>query len=436
MQKRLGWCCVSVLLAVAGCDNPPAATDAGPIADTGTDTGAPPVDAGVDSGAGNGCELTGYPALDLETVHRFSDLPTAMARAPGRDEIFVVLRGGQIRIMALDGTVTAAPFLNVASLIGTPAPSSSDEYGLLGLAFHPDYATNGLFYIAYTAVAGAAFEDRLAIGTRSTASPDEADATVTDILVTADPRSNHNGGILQFGPDGFLYYGLGDGGRQGDPDLNGQDVNEALGKIHRISVGPGIATYEIPPGNPFADGSAGLATIWAYGFRNPWRFSFDRLTGDFYIADVGQDEWEEIDFVPAGTGAGENFGWSACEGTHDFRGDGACDALGAAHHGPIYEYSHSGSDFATGGSASITGGFVYRGSAIPGLNGAYLFGDTTTATIGALRQCGAETREVTAFSSSTSISGICAPTTFGDDAAGEIYIGCYGSNEIVRIIPG
>ncbi len=435
MTKRLGWF-FSILVAVAGCDTAPAAmTDAGgPLPDTGTgdvDTGTPPVDdAGPADAAvvGTGCELSGYPALDLLTLHAFSDLPTAMARAGGRDEIFVVLRSGTIRIMnATDGSVVATPFLDISSRLGG-TPHASDEWGLLGLAFHPDYATNGLFYIAYTASVGGAYEDRVAVGTRSTGSADMADATVTDIMVTADPRPNHNGGILQFGPDGFLYYGLGDGGEQGDPSHRGQNVMLALGKVHRLSVGPGIATFDIPPTNPFADGTAGLATIWGYGFRNPWRLSFDRLTGDMYIADVGQDTWEEVDFVPAGTGAGDNFGWSVCEGTHNF-GGGDCAGL-AGHHAPIFEYSHSG-EYSSGGSGSITGGFVYRGTAIPGLVGAYLFGDTTSAEFGALRQCGTETREPTRL---TSLSGLCAPTTFGDDAAGELYVACYGSNEIVRIV--
>ncbi len=444
MQKQLGLC-VSILLASAGCDNPAVVdsdafithdasvppVDVGPDAGVGPDVGVgSEAGVGPDAGTPSGCELSGYPDLDLEVVRAFSDLPTAMARAGGREEIFVVLRGGEIWIMdPTDGSIGATPFLDVSSRLGG-TPSGSDEWGLLGLAFHPDYATNGLFYFAYTPDVGAAYEDRVAVASRSSTSPDEADpSTIEDIFVVPDPRPNHNGGILEFGPDdGLLYYGLGDGGEQGDPSNRAQNTSIALGKIHRFQVGPTITGYAIPPGNPFADGAGGLDTIWAYGLRNPWRLSFDRATGDMYIADVGQNAWEEISFVPAGTGAGDNFGWKVCEGTNDYAGSD-CAAL-ADHHGPIFEYSHS-SEFASGGIGSITGGFVYRGSAIPGLVGAYLFGDTTSAEFGALRQCGTETREPMRL---TSLSGLCAPTTFGEDNAGELYVGCYGSNEVVRIV--
>jgi glucose/arabinose dehydrogenase len=424
MQKQLGWC-VSVLLAVAGCDPAPVTTDAGPA-----DTGTPPVDAGQDAGPIDGCSLSGYPALDLQELHQFSDVPTAIAIAPGRDEIFVALRGGEVRIMdATTGELTTTPFLDIGPQLGG-MPNGADEWGLLGIAFHPGYATNGLLYIAYTAdLGGATYTDRVAVVSRSTDDPDHADSgTIVTLIETADPRPNHNGGILQFGPDGLLYYGLGDGGEQGDPSHRGQNTMLALGKIHRIAVGPGIATYDIPPGNPFADGTAGLPTIWAYGFRNPWRFSFDRANGDMYIGDVGQDQWEEVDFVAAGTGAGDNFGWSVCEGTHPFN-FGDCAGL-ADHHGPIFEYSHGDDTYAGSGSGSITGGFVYRGSTIPALTGAYLFGDYTSSVYGALRYCDGETREPMPLD----IANPCAPATFGEDADGEMLVGCIDDGTVRRII--
>jgi glucose/arabinose dehydrogenase len=433
-----------------GIDGGPGA-DAGPGTDTGVvvDTGTPldmggMVDAFSGPDAGSGCELTSYPPLTLSMLARISDLPTSISTAPGRTDLFVVGRGGRVFIVdATSGTVGTTPFLDVSSRLGG-TPSRSDEWGLLGLAFHPDYATNGLAYIAYTAEvgpgpapdcngvdpsAGPAFEDRVAVIQRSASSPDQA-TFMADIFTIPDPRWNHNGGQLGFGPDdGLLYYAVGDGGEQGDPCDRARDVNVDLGKIHRFHVGPGIATYEVPATNPFASGG-GHGTIWAYGLRNAWRFSWDRRTHDMYIGDVGQNEWEEIDFLAAGTGAGTDFGWSTCEGTHDF--NGSCASL-TSDTLPILEYSHhDGTLMRTTGNASVTGGYVYRGSMIPGLNGAYLFADEVSSVVAAIRNCPGTPVTATRLDD---ITGICQnPTTFGEDTNGELLIAC-ASGRIFRILP-
>lgn len=467
MTKRLFFGCALALVTVAGCgggDTP--GTDAGPGTDTGphgTDTGvdaatdafvaAPDTsvdsgsttpdagtDTGSDAGVSSGCELGNtYPPMRLALFHDFPALPVGMSLAPGRDDLFVVLRRGEIWIAApATGNVGATPFLDMTARLGG-TPTGMAEWGLLGLAFHPDYATNGLFYVAYTARSGSTvtdcggatvtgYEDRIAVGTRSTTSPDVG-VLGADIFTIPDPASNHNGGQLSFGPDGYLYYGVGDGGEQGDPCHRAPDTSLALGKIHRFQVGPGIATYNPAPGNPFI-GGGGLATIWAYGLRNPWRFTWDRQTSDMYVADVGQNHWEEIDFLPAGTAPGTNFGWSVCEGTHDF--NGTCASL-TGDVLPIAEYAHSDPNFSAGGNGSITGGFVYRGSALPGLRGAYLFADEVASEFGALRNCPGMPVTAThiTFMGTTSCGN---PVTFGEDRNGELLVSCYADTNIYRIV--
>ena len=416
-------------------------TGGGTDAASGNDA-ATSVDAfvGTDAAVSNGCELGNtYPTLHLSLLHVFSDLPVSLVMAPGRTDIFVVTRGGRVFVMnATSGTVLATPFVDISSRLGG-VPSASAEWGLLGMAFHPDYQTNGLFYLAYTPRAGMnpvdcmgtapgpAYEDRVAAGVRATA---DTGTWTADIFTIPDPRSNHNGGELAFGPDGFLYYSVGDGGEQGDPCHRALDTTLPLGKIHRFQVGPGIATYNAAPGNPFIAGG-GLATIWAYGVRNPWRFSWDRRTHDMYIADVGQNMWEEIDFVAAGTGAGSNFGWSTCEGTHNF--NGTCTA--ASGIAPIAEYTHSGDPIMhTAANASITGGYVYRGAAIPGLRGGYVYADEVTSYFAALRNCPG--MPVTPTSLASISNAQCQnPTTFGEDANGELLVGCYGDSGVYRITP-
>lgn len=414
---------------------PDTGVDAGMVTpvDMGTppvDMGTPAVDMGMDAGMAStdGCELGNtYPALDLDLVGTAPAIPVGIMLAPGRDDLFLVLRRGQIVIMnPTTGDVGATPFLDVSSRLGG-TPTGSDEWGLLGLAFHPDYETNGLVYIAYTAAVGGAYEDRVAVATRATA---DTATFGSDIFTISDPRSNHNGGQLGFGPDdGFLYYGVGDGGEQGDPSHRGQDTSVALGKIHRFEVGPGIATYNPAPGNPFI-GGGGLATIWAYGLRNPWRFSWDRRTHDMYIGDVGQDTWEEIDYLPAPLTAGTNFGWSVCEGTHDF--NGTCSSL-TGDVLPITEYNHSDTVLMhTSGNASVTGGYVYRGTAIAGLNGAYFYADEVSSQVAVLRNCRGTPVTPVAVDFATATCG--NPTSFGEDANGEILVACFSGRQIYRIV--
>jgi len=253
----------------------------------------------------------------------------------GSGRLFIIEKPGRIRLLE-NGQLLPTPFLD----IGDRVNDDSNEMGLLGLAFHPNYAQNGFFYVNYTGAGGNTFISRFQ------ASGNSADPNSESILLKVDqPFPNHNGGVLVFGPDGYLYAGLGDGGAQGDPFGNAQNVDVLLGKILRIDV-DSAQPYAIPPDNPFGN------EILHYGLRNPWRISFDRLTGDLFIADVGQGEWEEIDFVPAGSRGGLNFGWDYYEGNHDYDPQG----IAGEYVFPVAEYSHAE------GGCSVTGGHVYRGS--------------------------------------------------------------------------
>lgn len=401
-----------------GLDAPVAMTDA-PVTMTDAPVARP------DAPGATGCELTGYPTLAQAAFITGLSSPIYMTQAPGSTDFFVVERGGRVRVADASGTLVATPFLDIRARTGNP--TGSDERGLLGLAFHPDYETNGLFYVAYTPTSGTA-ENVVAVGRRASARVAEAD--VTPILRIPDFAGNHNGGCLQFGPDGELYVGTGDGGGSGDPRGNGQDETQLLGKILRIHVDATTGTsYTIPAGNPFS--APDRPEIWATGLRNPWRFSFDRLTGDLWIGDVGQNQWEEIDVELAGTGGGENYGWSVCEGLVNFGATSTCSL--PDHHAPIVVQRHTG-DPVVGGSVSVTGGYVYRGSDIPGLNGAYLFGDFGYNWVAALRYCGGEVREYRELDelNDTCPGGIAS---FAEGHDGELYMVCLGGT-VRRILPG
>lgn len=294
----------------------------------------------------------------------------------GSGRLFVVERCGQIRIVE-NGAVRATPFLNLGTSPGTNVISCGGERGLLGLAFHPSYETNGLFYVYYTRSGdGAIVIARYQVS----ADPNVADTAGTVLLTIPHPvHENHNGGQLAFGPDGYLYIATGDGGSGGDPDDNAQSLNSLLGKLLRIDVNgddfPADAgrNYAIPPANPFAAG-IGADEIWAYGLRNPWRAGFDRLTGDLYIGDVGQGTWEEIDFQPASSSGGENYGWDVLEGRHCFEDApmGACNAfLNGGSVLPILEYNQTTPD----GHCAVTGGYVSRNLPSHVLFGDYIYGD-------------------------------------------------------------
>ena len=333
-----------------------------------------------------------------EEVVRGFDKPLDFAHA-GDDSgrFFIVEQGGLIYVVK-DGQALPTPFLDIRD-------RTSDnlyERGLLGLAFHPHYPQNGFFYVNYTTFSG----DTVIARFQVSGNQDIADSSSeVRLLEVAQPFSNHNGGGLVFGPDGYLYIGLGDGGAGGDPRGNGQSLNTLLGKILRIDVDAG-SPYAIPPSNPFANGG-GLAEIWAYGLRNPWRFSFDTLTGDRYIADVGQNIWEEVNFVPAGGPAGLNFGWNYREARHHFRGSppGNLELID-----PIAEYSHAGVH------CSITGGYVYHGQALPAWAGVYIFADFCSGVVwGIVQAASGDWNSQQLFDLPVSIS------SFGVDEQGELY---------------
>ncbi len=357
------------------------------------------------------------------------DLPpiTALTAAgtPGAERVYVGLREG--RVVVWDGSrVLPEPLLDIRPLVG-----SGGEGGLLGLAVHPGFAANGLFFVHYTDTAGA---NRLARYRTLADSADRADpASAVDVLTVERFSPFHNGGQIAFGPDGYLYLGLGDGGNANDSECNGQRHDTLHGKILRLDVdrAEGGRPYAIPPDNPFRGGPF-RPEVWAAGLRNPWRFSFDRATGDLWIGDVGQGEREEIDVQPAGVG-GLNWGWSPMEGSLCFTG-GPCPAYvpacgAAAFSAPFLEYGHAGSD------CSVTGGFVYRGAALPQLAGRYLFGDFCSGRIHAAEPApdGSPAqgpppvvRELTQRARLL--------TTFGEDSAGEIYLGT-NNGRLLRLEP-
>jgi glucose/arabinose dehydrogenase len=317
----------------------------------------------------------------------------------GSGRLFAIEQPGLIRIIQ-DGSLLAAPFLDIRSRVG----SSGSEQGLLGLAFHPDYTENGYFFVNYTDRSG----DTVIARYRVSADPSLADpSTEIRLLEVEQPYGNHNGGDLAFGPDGYLYISLGDGGSGGDPRNYGQSVDTLLGKLLRIDVSE-VDGYSIPAGNPFVDGG-GRPEIWAYGLRNPWRISFERLTGDLYIADVGQNAWEEVNFQPAGSPGGENYGWNIMEGFHCFQSS-ACDQSGLTL--PVIEYAlHVQSDCA------VTGGYVYRGRSLPDWQGIYVYGDYCSGRVWGLFQNPAAVWENgLLFETGARI------TSFGQDEDGEIYL--------------
>ena len=324
--------------------------------------------------------------------------PTYLTHA-GDDRLFVVEQPGRIRIIQ-KGQLLDQPFLDVTDKV----LSEGNEQGLLSVAFHPAYKTNGQFFIYYTRQPdGAIVIERYTVSKND---PNVADASSarTILVIPHAQAANHDGGQLQFGPDGYLYLGVGDGGGQGDQHGsigNGQNRNVLLGKLLRIDV-TNQDTYAIPKDNPFG------SEIWAYGLRNPWRFSFDRATHDLYIADVGQDLYEEVDFQPASSKGGENYGWRIMEGLHCYSPSSGCDQTGLVL--PVAEYSHD-----VGGCA-IVGGYVYRGAKYPALQGTYFFGDYCSGIIWSLQRNGNQWQMTKRLESGLNIS------SFGEDVNGEEYV--------------
>jgi glucose/arabinose dehydrogenase len=348
----------------------------------------------------------------IALVPRFSGLAAPVGVMPAGDntgKLYVVERAGRIRLID-NGTLLPTPFLDISTSV-----LSGGEQGLLGLAFPPGYATTGRFYVNYTRVPDG---NTVIARYQRTANPNVADPASDNILLTIpQPFANHNGGQLAFGPDGFLYIGLGDGGSGGDPQNNAQNDNSLLGKILRIDVESGVSPYAIPPTNPFVSTAGARGEIWAIGLRNPWRFSFDRLTGDLYIADVGQSSFEEVNFQPATSPGGENYGWRIMEGSHCF-GDPACSSAGLIL--PVAEYDH-------GQGCSITGGFVYRGQAYPRIQGVYIYADFCSGRFWGLKNDNTVWRNELLLAEPHSIS------SFGEDEAGNLYATDLGAGIVYEI---
>jgi glucose/arabinose dehydrogenase len=328
--------------------------------------------------------------------------------------LFVLEQSGKVRIVT-GGQVLATPFLDISADI-----SCCGELGLLGIAFDPQFAVNDYFYVDYTRKS-----DNATVIKRFQVSNDPNIAQYSSgsiLLVVGQPFSNHNGGKIAFGEDGFLYIALGDGGSGGDPNNNAQNKDSLLGKILRIDVhqpDPGL-DYGIPDDNPFYGALPGRDEIWSWGLRNPWRFSFDRLTGDMYIGDVGQGLWEEIDFQQDGIG-GLNFGWRCYEGNHAYNLDPPCqDGLTF----PVAEYSHSE-------GRSVTGGYVYRGSAYPHLNGYYFYADFGSGKIWTIKRDGQGIWSPVQMIIDTNVN----ISSFGEDEAGELFVADYSGGTIRRLAP-
>jgi glucose/arabinose dehydrogenase len=325
--------------------------------------------------------------------------PVALTHA-GDTRLFITQQIGTVVIYDALG-LRATPFLDIRSLV-----LSGGERGLLSVAFHPLYRDNGFFFVYYTNRNG---DNSIARYKVSPTDPDRADPASGTILLTIPHPdfANHNGGQLQFGPDGYLYIGTGDGGSGGDPNNHAQDLTQLLGKLLRIDVDHGLP-YTIPPSNPFFARDRARNEIWAFGLRNPWRFSFDRLTGDLWIGDVGQNTYEEVDLQPATSIGGENYGWRKMEGFHCFNPSTNC--IDQSFTMPIFEYSHARGD------CSIIGGYRYRGTQIPSLSGAYLYGDYCTGTIWTATQTNG------AWTSKTLLSTTISISSFGEDVSGELYV--------------
>jgi len=356
----------------------------------------------------------GVPTLSARLVASGFRSPLDLQAAPGDGErLYVVEQGGRIRVLR-GGQLQSTPFLDVSDRI-----SSGGERGLLGLAFHPQFAASRRFFVNYTDRGGDTH-----IAEFHATSADAADpASERTLLFVPQPFANHNGGGLAFDTSGRLLIGLGDGGSAGDPLGNGQSLGTLLGKILRIDVDAG-APYAVPDDNPFRTTAGARPEIWAYGLRNPFRFSVDRPTGDLYIGDVGQSRVEEIDVGLATRRGGENYGWNVLEGSQCYSPASGCDRNGFTL--PVYEYSHPE-------GCSVIGGVVYRGCRMPDLAGTYFFGDFCTGLVRSFRLASGQATDLRDWTGA--LRGINSPTAFGVDADGEVYVVDY-DGEVYRLEPG
>jgi glucose/arabinose dehydrogenase len=365
-----------------------------------------------------------WPTIQLTQISDEFNQPLQLLHAgDGSGRLFVVERAGTVRILK-NGALLPTPFLDIHERVN----STCGECGLLSIAFPPDYETSGWFIVSYSAKNNPvqptdpnepdAANDTILARFRVTGNPDVANPSSEEsILLVNQPYGNHNGGLAKFGPDGLLYFGLGDGGSGGDPLGAGQRLNTLLGKLLRIAVGP-TGTYTVPARNPFVGNTAARPEIWAYGLRNPWRWSFDRTTGDLWIGDVGQGLWEEVDFAPSTSTGGENYGWNRLEGTHCYEPP-SCTSAGTVL--PVHEYPHGSS---TG--RSVTGGYVYRGPQVA-LQGIYFFSDISSGRIWGLRPVGTPWESATLLETGRGIS------SFGEDEAGRLYVTSYYDGALLRI---
>jgi len=381
-----------------------------------TETVAPPGDTAQSSASPTLPSPTFPVTVSLEPVLSGFESPVFITHAgeepPASSRLFVVEKAGRIHLVE-SGNVQSTPFLDISDRVG----SQRNEQGLLSVAFAPDFTTSEVFYVNYTDRRGDTVIARYRL---MTGNPAQADANSEQIILQIEqPAANHNGGQLQFGPDGYLYIGMGDGGQAGDPWGNAQNPDELLGKMLRIDV-TGTDTYRIPDDNPLLNQPEARPEIWATGLRNPWRFSFDRATGDLYIADVGQNLYEEVHVQPAASPGGENYGWDIIEGSHCFEPPSDCDLEGLVL--PVAEYDH-------GLGCSITGGYVYRGTHFPQMVGVYFYGDYCSGNIWGLRQNGPREWEA-ALLLETDLN----INSFGEDAEGELYVISYGDGIIYRLV--
>jgi glucose/arabinose dehydrogenase len=380
-----------------------------------------------------GFTMAGDPPLDAEVFVEGIDSPIFVTAPPADVErVFILERAGRIRIVTHDGDLLAEPFLDISDEV-----DAAFEGGLLGMAFHPDYDENGLFYLNFTTSPGGDFQTKI-VRYAISGNPDIADPESALLVVGYDqPAQNHNGGWIGFGPnDGYLYIASGDGGGGGGGARSQDLTDQRLGKILRLDVdgddfpGDPDRNYAIPPGNPFVDDPDGDDEIWAYGVRNPYRCGFDRETGDLFIGDVGSSLFEEVNYQPAESAGGENYGWDCMEG-FDCRGGGSCECPSPLLTPPIHAY---GRDV----GATVIGGVAYRGCAIPGLEGTYFFGDWVSERIWSFR---VENGEVVGFADRTAElqpdggPGIHSIVAISEDAYGEIYICSLLGDRAFRIIP-
>lgn len=365
--------------------------------------------AACDGGPSDG-EPPGGGDVRLQRVAAGLQSPVHLAAPAGDARLFIVEQPGRIRIVE-NGVLLATPFLDIRSKVG-----SGGERGLLSVAFHPQYATNGTFFVNYTDLAGDTRVERY----RASADRNVADPASAELVIAVDqPFANHNGGQLAFGPDGRLYVGMGDGGGGGDPREAGQDPTQLLGKLLRLDV-DGARPYAIPAGNPYAGRTDGRAEIWGMGVRNPWRFSFDHTAGLLYVADVGQNRLEEVNVVPAGQ-AGVNYGWDLMEGTDCFEPSTGCGQAGLTL--PVVTYAH-------GDGCSVTGGFVYRGQDLPALRGHYFYADYCSGWVRSFRYTGSQAADAREWD----LEDVGSISSFGEDGRGELYVVAHGGS-VYKIVP-